>query len=104
MSEKLTMRERKVVGEFINSADNIRPSPVNPLIVSGFVSICGCVLFAAASLITLNRFSDRSIYWVFLPGLLGGTVMIMSGIFLYRSTKIKEEKRILAGILRKLLD
>ena len=101
-AEKLTESEKQFLNKFLNSVSRKKTSPTFSDFYALLISIAGLLLFAAAIFITLNYFYDKVVYWVFLPGIIGGSGIILLGIFLSKYLKISEEKRKLISIIREI--
>ena len=104
MAAQLTINEKRCLDEFLKSVSEIKISLKFSYLYSSIISILGLILFTAAVIITLNNLNDRVVYWVFLPGFIGGIEIIILGIFLLNYLKKLEEKKKIATIIKKLLN
>ena len=102
ITEKLTESEKHFLDNYLNSVSREKASPAFSGFYALLISIAGLILFAAAILITLNNLNDKVVYWIFLPGIIGGIGIILLGIFLSKYLKIIEEKKKLISIIRKI--
>ena len=103
MPEKLTISEKKVLDNFIKSVKSIPLSPTTPYIYAGIISLLGLVLLVATVIITSKNINEHTVLWVFIPGVLGGAVIILLGVLLLNHFKKLHEKKRLAKIIEKLL-
>ncbi|MFQ5708452.1 MAG: hypothetical protein ACE5HO_13425 [bacterium] len=104
MAAQLTISERRYLDEFLKSINETETSRKFSFFYSGVISILGLILFLGAVIITLNNLNDRVVYWVFLPGSIGGIGIVLLGIFLLKYLKKVQEKKKLATIIKKLLN
>ncbi len=104
MFAQLTMGEKRCIDNFLKSVNETKLSPGFPFFYSSVISIAGLILFCAATIITLNNFSDRVVYWILFPGLIGGVGIMLLGIFGFKHLKKVEESKKLATIIKKLLN
>lgn len=104
MTAQLTNSEKRYLDNFLKSVSETKISLNFSYLYSGIVSILGLIFFTSAIIITLNNLSDRIVYRVLFPGLIGGIGIILLGIFLLKYLKNIEEKKKMAKIIKKLLD
>ena len=104
MVSKLTNNEKRFLDKFLKSVDVKKISPKFSYLYSGVISFLGLILFTASVLMTINKLNDRVVYWVFLPGVIGGVGTILLGVFILKYFKRIEEKNKLAAIIKKLLN
>ena len=103
MEIKLEPTEKKCLEEFVKSSGR----PILPLKYSFFVgaviSLAGLSLFVSAVVITLNNLTDRTAYWILLPGMTCGIIAMVLGNFLFGyMRKYKKTERVVK-IIKKLL-
>ena len=104
MDAQLTISEKRYLDEFLKSVNETKLSPKFSYFYSSVISILGLILFAATVIITLSNLNDRVVYWVFLPGGIGGIGIILLGLFILKYLKKAEEKNKMATIIKKLLN
>ena len=97
--EKLTAFEKRDMQDFINS---VKKPLINPFIFSSVVSIAGLVMIAAAVLITLDNFVDRTVHLVFIPGMISGIIIVLLGSYIFNYSRKYEQARRVAEIIKKL--
>lgn len=101
---QLTMSELSFLHKFINhQTKTILPSKFNFLFTS-IITLSGLVLFSASVIITMKNLIDKTIYFVLLPGGLGGIGIILLGTLLFKYQNKIEEKIKLAELLKKILN
>ena len=103
MSNQLSNREKRYLEDFIKSTNVKQLPPIFSYIYASAISLIGLVLFVSMVIITLDNLQDGIVYWVFLPGIIGGVGIILLGMILLKYIKRKEEKKKLAEIIEKLL-
>ena len=103
MNAQLTMNEKRFLNDFVGSVHETKAIPGFPLLYAGVISLGGLALLTAAVIITLNNFNDYIVYWVFLPGWIGGMGAILCGYFLVKYFRKTKEREKLAAIITKVL-
>lgn len=103
MGSQLSLKEKRFLDEFLKSASKGKSHPNFSYLYGQLISGMGLILVAASVIITLSNFNDRTVYWVFLPGIIGGVGTILFGLVLLKFLKKAEEQKKLAVIIRKLL-
>ena len=103
MDEQLTINEKRYLDEFLKSVTETKLSPLLSYLYSGVISFFGLILFTAAVVITVNNLNDTAIYWVLIPGFIGGIVTMVYGLFLMEYLRKSEENKKMAAIIQKLL-
>lgn len=104
MDAPLSKTEREFIDEYIASAGRTVISPMLAFVYSTVVTLLGLLLATAAVFITVRDLHDRIVYWALLPGLVGGTLVIVFGFTLSRYFKKLEERKKVAEIVKKLLN
>ena len=103
MQKMLTFKEKKLVKNLMQESGDLRLEGWNEL--GAFCSIgLGGFFMIFVSLTTLTNLSDVSIKYVLLPGIGIGMMLLLVGSFGLHVSKKAEEKKILAGLIRKLMD
>ena len=103
MSYHLSDKERRYLEDFIKSASVRQLSSTFSYSYASAISFVGLILFASMVIILVDNLKDGIVYYVFLPGIIGGVGIILLGIILMKYFKRVEEKRKLAEIIGKLL-
>ncbi|MBT4482728.1 MAG: hypothetical protein HOC71_03515 [Candidatus Latescibacteria bacterium] len=103
MDEQLTITEKRYLDEFLKSVTETKLSPIFSYLYSGVISFFGLILFTAAVIITVQNLTDRVVYWVLIPGVIGGIGTIVFGLILLEYLRKSEEKKKMAAIIKKLL-
>lgn len=67
------------------------------------LSFAGLFIIVSVSIITLNNMVDRVVHWIFLPGIISGTILILTGYFIWIYYKKNLEKQKLVKIIEKLI-
>ena len=104
MGTILTTLEKKDLEIFIRSVDKPIISVKYSYLYSGAISVIGLILLVSAVIISLNNFNNKTAYWVLLPGMLGGIVTILLGIFVFRYFRKYEQTKRIIGIIKKMMD
>lgn len=99
--ENFSLIEKKYLEDFINSVD--KPILINPFIYSSIISLAGLILVISAVVITLNNFVDRTVYWVLLPGMISGIMVMLFGTYIFRYARKYEKAKRVAKILKKII-
>jgi hypothetical protein len=100
MMESLTSLEKKDLQDFINS---VKKPLINPFILSSIVSIVGLVIIAIAVLLTIDNFTDRTVYLVFIPGILSGIIIVLLGSYIFNYSRKYERTKKIVEIIMKLI-
>ena len=104
MTDKLTKNEEEIVQNFLEKfGEQKSESSFKYYIISTLLSLIGLFVIVYTGLLTLNRMADRVIYWVFLPGVIIGLVIILIGFYVWQYYRINCEKQKLAAIIKKLM-
>jgi len=104
MEAKLTFRAKKYLYDFLESADRIKTSPIYSYLFSFALLLLGLLLFGTAAIMTLNNPTDSIIYWVLVPGAVGGIITILCGAYLLDYLRKSEERKKIAKIIKRMLD
>jgi uncharacterized membrane protein len=99
--EGLTSFEKKNLEDFIISIS--KPTLINPFVYSTIISLAGLILFISAVVITLNNFVDRTVYWILLPGMISGIVLILFGMFIFNIGRKYEKTKRVVKTLKKIM-
>ena len=104
MEGKLTSSETELIEGFLDSINKIKVSSTVYKVYSAILLLLGLVFFIYAVIITLKDITDRVVYLIFLPGVLGGIVCILLGTYIFKYSKRLDEKKRLAEVIKKLMD
>ncbi|NOZ63307.1 MAG: hypothetical protein GXO74_16760 [Calditrichaeota bacterium] len=104
MDAKLSLNEKRYLDEFLTSVNDKKLFSGFSCFYASAISVLGLILLVATVIITLGNLNNRVVYWVFLPGVIGGIGIILLGIFLLKYLKKIEEQKKLAAVIEKLLN
>ncbi len=104
MDEKLTPNEKHFLKDYFERADKKKFPPSISYLYAGVISVLGLILLIASVVISFKNLSDNIVYWVLIPGFIGGVIIIVFGIFLLKYFQREKEQQSVATILKKLLD
>lgn len=96
MDESLKMDEKQFVRDLLAWDERQRPME---WILSNLALVLGVVVLLVTCIYTLRHLTDRSIFWVTVPGFVMGVVFV--GFYFFAGRRVKERHR-MASILKKL--
>jgi hypothetical protein len=103
MDKMLTFKEKRYIENLLKSYTT--PDPVMWPSWGPWVSFAlGGLLIVSVCFITASNLSVENINYILMPGILTGMVLLIGGYWTQRMFRKAEKNKILAGILRKLLE
>ncbi len=101
---KLTPSEKNNLEKFIQSVGK----PITPVkysfLYSSVMMVIGLLLLISAMIITLNNLNDKTVYFVLLPGMIGGIVAILVGMYIFRYFRKYEHNQKIVTVMKKLIE
>ncbi|MBL7135199.1 MAG: hypothetical protein ISS81_01235 [Candidatus Marinimicrobia bacterium] len=70
-------------------------------VFSNIFLLVGCILIVATMIYLYQHLVDKAVYWIGLPGILMGIVLILLYVILMKRTR---ENKIIISILKKLVN
>jgi len=104
MTGNLTNQEQVLVENFLKQFKSSKNEFSLKYFLSFVVfSLAGLFMIVYTSILTLNNMIDRVVHWVFLPGIISGILLILTGFFIWQFYKKNLERQKLAKIIEKLI-
>lgn len=100
----LSKRDNHFLKRFIQktSAENWPPSFT--FIYSAVIILTGLILITFAVIFTVNNLNnDKVVLFIFLPGLLGGVIVLLLGQWVFTQTGKQQSNKKLAGFIKKFI-
>ena len=98
----LTFREKRIVFKLLKDSPNSDTTKWHEWGYS-FLFALGGVVIVLVCLQTLNSLSAESIKYVLIPGVTAGLAILFGGAYGLHITRQFEERKVLAGVLKKLM-
>ncbi len=102
MANQLTSHENQFLKEFIKKSERISQPPKYLFLYTSIFSLLGMILFTSAIILTVNNLNNRVVFYVFVPGLLGGIGIIVTSLLILKHFKNVTTRKKLAIIIKKL--
>lgn len=102
MDKALSFEEKRFINDLLKNSKQTDPvmwpawGPFVPYALGGFIIIYVC--FA-----TVSSLSEMTIIFVLLPGLLAGMTLLLGGAWIQHMTRNYRDKKMLVGLLKKLM-
>lgn len=103
MTGNLTNQEQVLVENFLKQFKSSKNEFSKYFLSFVVFSLAGLFMIVYTSILTLNNMIDRVVHWVFLPGIISGIFLILTGFFIWQFYKKNLERQKLAKIIEKLI-
>jgi len=98
----LTFREKRFAEKFMKETENLDTSVSHEWAYSALFAVGG-ILIVFVCLGTLHSLSAQSIKFMLLPGVAAGMLLLFAGAYGFHISKKFEERKLLVGVLKKLM-
>jgi len=102
MDKMLTIKEKRYVEKLLGDAKELDPL-IWPAWGSWVSFSLGGFLIVFVCFLTATNLSTENVSSVLMPGILAGMVLLIGGYWAQRMSRKVRDKKVIAGILRKLL-
>lgn len=108
---RLSVSERRRLDQFLESTEGVQLQPGVTQLVAGSFSMIGLLLVIATTFIAVDGLDsvgssslNANLMWMYVFGIITGTVIASVGVLLFQREAKLEEKRRLGLTVRKLID
>lgn len=98
----LTFKEKRFAENFTQVSENL-DTPVWHEWAYSALFAAGGILIVLVCLGTLSSLSAQSMMFMLLPGVAAGMLLLFAGAYGFHISKKTEERKILVGVLKKLI-
>lgn len=98
----LTFREKRFAENFTQVSESLDTPVWHDWAYSALFAVGG-ILIVLVCLATINNLSAQSIKFMLLPGVTAGMLFLFAGAYGFHISKRFEQRKILVGVLKKLM-